>query len=537
MLRNRRNLPLYLFLIALTTAHGYSSQLKLVKMSGSDGIVLDKASTKSLLQTATMVQKQRKEIQHSKNSLKCIGDYNGLFGQTLNEQKTNERSNTLSKNLFDEGNTLNDVHCVIFENLMVERIREENISRLQGATGSEVPNEELRLQIEAASRRLVSSNTSTNVMSPSEVRSNPSFASELVESHQSDATSSEKFAMAMIPSQLPEPIQKSIRIKRSLGNPQSEKKGGLSSEEEIELAHMIQHGVKLHKVKVDFEEKQQRGITRKEWAQLANVESPSVLRRLVSSYRTAKNNLVSANLGLVYAVVRQGRYAMRNNVSEDEMIQEGTLGLIRAAELFDPDKGLRFSTYATIWIKGVLGNSKTHETIVIPKREKTKWNKIQRAQSDIKIERGEGGTEPTAEEISEETLIPLSEVRDAMHKVPCARNLLSLDHKYKVTTSSGAEDKDLPGLYNLFDDGDISEIVQMKADVVAALAKNLDPREARLIRLKYGLHDGKMRTNVECAECMGISRSRAQQLATGCLEKLREADDSKSLQEYLLTVA
>ena len=75
------------------------------------------------------------------------------------------------------------------------------------------------------------------------------------------------------------------------------------------------------------------------------------------------------------------------------------------------------------------------------------------------------------------------------------------------------------------------------ASSLATLAKNLDPREARLMRLRYGLKDGKTRSIRECAEAMGISRPRAQQLAMGCLKKLREADDAMSLQEYLLSIA
>merc|ERR1712071_357415 len=127
-----------------------------------------------------------------------------------------------------------------------------------------------------------------------------------------------------------------------------------------------------------------------------------------------------------------------------------------------------------------------------------------------------------------------------MYKMPCASKVLSLDYQYKTTTNGGGEEKTSSEMYGnkaLLEDYDIAETLQLKADIVAALARDLDPREARLIRLRYGLQDGKMRTIVECAECMGLSRQRVQQLAVRCLEKLREADDSKSLQEYLLTVA
>jgi len=123
--------------------------------------------------------------------------------------------------------------------------------------------------------------------------------------------------------------------------------------------------------------------------------------------------------------------------------------------------------------------------------------------------------------------------------MPATSNLLSLDFQYKGTSRSGTQEDSSSALYGnrALEESDLVETLQMRADVIAALARNLDPREARLMRLRYGLHDGKTRTIVECAECMGLSRQRVQQLAVKCLEKLREANDCKSLQEYLLTVA
>ena len=120
-----------------------------------------------------------------------------------------------------------------------------------------------------------------------------------------------------------------------------------------------------------------------------------------------------------------------------------------------------------------------------------------------------------------------------------AKRILSLDYKYQVTSSGGTTDSvaTLYGDKSLQCEDELCETIQLKADVVATLARNLDPREARLMRLRYGLKDGKSRTMVECAEAMGLSRQRVQQLSAQCLKKLREADDAKSLQEYLLTVA
>merc|ERR1712087_728610 len=124
-----------------------------------------------------------------------------------------------------------------------------------------------------------------------------------------------------------------------------------------------------------------RSISRSEWAKLADLESATQLRREVATYRRAKQLLVSANMGLVHTVVKKNYYDVRrtSGTTYEELVQEGSLGLLRAAELFDPSRGIRFSTYATIWIKGQLSNSNVSEPVKLPQREKTKWNKIVKA--------------------------------------------------------------------------------------------------------------------------------------------------------------
>jgi len=325
----------------------------------------------------------------------------------------------------------------------------------------------------------------------------------------------------------------------------------VSHEEELQLARIIQRGAALHGLKSKFEQENMRDITRQEWTELAELDSPKELRRLVSNYRKAKNKLVMANMGLVHAVVRSrmgvsgvAGSTTYGGISYEEMVQEGSLGLLRAAELFDPSRGLRFSTYATIWIKGILSNSSVSEAITLPLREKNKWKKIQKSIEEIRAEKGaddsNARSKPTDEEIASQCGLKPDEVKTVMRKMKRTKNVLSLDYQYDSQSRSGVEGGKFDALANdknLMDDVDLVERLQLRADVVAALTKNLDPREARLMRLRYGLNDGKTRSIADCGEAMGISRQRAQQLAAGCLKKLREADDAESLQEYLLSVA
>jgi RNA polymerase primary sigma factor len=393
---------------------------------------------------------------------------------------------------------------------------------LQRSLGSEVVSTELHRQIE------------DGVLSPNL----------FLERYAEGATMLEKVAMSSLPQQLPKPaisaLSKTEQAKKSNTKTRSSlnrSHARVAPNEEFELARKIQQGVTIHKVKTDFEAKHGREITKQEWADLAGLKSAKELRKLVSDYRACKQQLVESNMGLVHAVVKK-LSSNTGKVSYEEMIQEGSLGLIRAAELFDPSRGLRFSTYATIWIKGMLSNSHVKETITLPAREKTKWNRIRQAHDELVQALGR---EPTRNEISQQAGLSVEEVATVSRRMTQAQQVMSLDYEYKTQSRSGLEESRGESTLQLdkafMADVDLAERTQFHADVVAALAKNLDAREARLMRLRYGLADGQFRSIQECADAMGLSKTRAQQLAQSCLKKLREASEAESLQEYLLTIA
>ena len=390
----------------------------------------------------------------------------------------------------------------------------DGFQELQRSTGTEILNEELQLQIENAS----------------------SYPDKFLDTHIQDASYLEKVAMSSIPEQLPRPAVSALRKSRGLHFSQTR----VTPEQEVELGKLIQQGVRLHKIRSDFEEKHGRKMSRSEWTKEAGLESANELRHQVSEYRRAKQLLVTANVGLVHAVVKKQWNTFRSSgLSFEELVQEGSLGLLRAAELFDASKGLRFSTYATIWIKGTLSNSHVKETIRLPLREKNKWNKIVKAHADLTKEKG-GESEPTVEELAAHVGMKVSEVLATKRKMSQAQQILSLDYEYQTQTRSGGQSGSLNKLESdkaFMADVDLAERAQMRADVVAAMARNLDAREARLVRLRYGLSDGRTRSLSECAEAMGLSQTRVQQLAKECLKKLRKASEADSLEEYLLTIA
>jgi RNA polymerase sigma factor (sigma-70 family) len=405
----------------------------------------------------------------------------------------------------------------------------DSFQELQRSTGSEILDDELQSQIDGAAQ----------------------YPNRFLDAHISDATNLEKVAMSSIPEQLPLPAVNALR-RKSLAKSRnvSKEKNGLQrpsvqrvgSDEEFQLARMIQRGVRLHKIKAEYEETHCRKLSRNDWARLTGLNSATELRREVASYRRAKQLLVSANIGLVHAVVKKqcGQACHWSGLGHDELVQEGCLGLLRAAELFDPSRGLRFSTYATIWIKGALNNSHVTETIKLPARERIKWNKIVRARDELTREKGIVNNEPTIEQIAESSGLDVDDVVVVQRRMSQAKQVLSLEYEYTCLSRSG---DNLSGRVafenekNFQSDADLVERTQMKADLIATLAKSLTPREARLMRLRYGLTDGYTRSLRECAHAMGLSETRVQQLSKECLKKLRVAAEADSLDEYLLTIA
>jgi RNA polymerase primary sigma factor len=192
-----------------------------------------------------------------------------------------------------------------------------------------------------------------------------------------------------------------------------------------------------------------------------------------------------------------------------------------------------------VWIKGTLFNSHLTEFVRLPQREKTKYNKILNAQRDIEAEMSSASSS-SPERVARAIGLTVEDVLSTKERMSQARRLMSLDYEYETQSRSGGESSKMGVLEkdpSLQADVDLAERTQFQADVLAALARNLDAREARLIRLRYGLSDGHARTLHECAEAMGLSYTRVHQLANRALDKLRKIAEVEALEEYLLTVA
>ncbi|KAK3007480.1 hypothetical protein RJ639_013579 [Escallonia herrerae] len=298
----------------------------------------------------------------------------------------------------------------------------------------------------------------------------------------------------------------------------------LTATEEQELSEGIQVLLKLEKLHEELTERCGGEPTFTQWATAAGVDQKTLRTRL--NYGIfCKDKMIKSNVRLVISIAKNYQGAGMNL---QDLVQEGCRGLVRGAEKFDASKGFKFSTYAHWWIKQAVRKSLSDQsrTIRLPFHMVEATYRVKEARKQLY---SENGRHPSNEEVAEATGLSMKRLSAVLLTPKAPR---SLDQKIGINQNLK------PSEVIADPEAETSEDLLIKQFMRKDLEKVLDtlnPREKQVIRWRFGLEDGRMKTLQEIGELMGVSRERIRQIESCAFRKLKNKRRTKNLQQYLVS--
>jgi RNA polymerase primary sigma factor len=257
---------------------------------------------------------------------------------------------------------------------------------------------------------------------------------------------------------------------------------------------------------------------------LTSAEEKELARRVAKGDEQARQRLIKANLRLVVSIAK--RYVGRSPLSISDLIQEGNIGLFKAVEKFDPDKGFKFSTYATWWIRQAITRALADQsrTIRIPVHMVETISKFTQAKRKLAQELGR---EPLVEEIALEMDLPPEKVR---HIQRISQEVVSLEAPI-------SEDEDKSTLAEFISDDKSLTPLQLTSqellrDQIKSIISELTERERKILEMRFGLEDGVTHTLEEVGRVFNVTRERIRQIEAKALEKIRMHHEVAKLKDY-----